>query len=468
MATHTPPDEGDLRRAIRLPHATAMVAGTIIGASIFVQPSQVTGQVPSATGAALVWILAGTLTLLGALVTAELASAYPTTGGVYVYLREAFGPLAGFLWGWAMFWTMHTGIIAAIAMVMASYLGFFFQLGAEAQRAVAIAGVLGLSWINYLGVQHGTRLQTAITVVKIGAIVLMVAAGFALAPGMDHAAIEAGTGASSAGAVGTGQGPAGAGLLGGGGLSGLLSGLAAGLFAFGGWHMVTYNAGETVDPERTIPRSLMLGVLVVTACYVALNAVYFRILPIGEVIASERVAADAAEALLGYRAGAVMTGLVVLSSFGALAGIVLAGPRVYYAMARDGLIFSWFGELHPEHRTPHRAIILQVAWAAVLIWTGTYRQLFTRVIYTEWIFFGAMAVGLLLLRNRGATARYTAPGGPVLPIVFACAAFAVAIHEAVANPVNSAQGLGLVAVGAPVFYVWSRFRGPTSSLGETG
>ena len=258
----------------------------------------------------------------------------------------------------------------------------------------------------------------------------------------------------------------GPGLLGGGGLSGLLSGLAAGLFAFGGWHMVTYTAGETVDPEATIPRSLMLGVLIVTACYVALNAVYFRILPLEDVIASERIAADAAEALLGFNAGAAITALVVVSAFGALAGIVLAGPRVYWAMARDGHFFAWFGELHPEHRTPHRAIVLQAAWASVLIWTGTYRQLFTRVIYTEWIFFRAMALGLLVLRRRGAEPRYRAPGGPLLPIAFAAAAFAVAAHEAVANPTNSVQGLGLVAVGAPVFYLWSRLR-PSPSPGAT-
>jgi APA family basic amino acid/polyamine antiporter len=434
-----------------------MVAGTIIGASIFVQPSQVTGQVPSFTGAALVWVLAGVLTLLGALVTAELASAFPATGGVYVYLREAFGPLAGFLWGWAMFWTMHTGIIAAIAMVMASYVGFFFQLDATGQRSVAIAAVFALSWVNYLGVHHGTVLQTAITAVKVGAIALMVAAGFALAPGAGE------PNALVAAEVATAAKP---GLLGGGGISGLLSGLAAGLFAFGGWHMVTYNAGETVEPERTIPRSLMLGVMIVTVCYVALNAVYFRILPIDRVIASERVAADAAEALLGFGAGAVMTGLVVLSAFGALAGIVLAGPRVYYAMAGDEQVFAWLGALHPRHRTPHRAIVLQAGWAAVLIWTGTYRQLFTRVIYTEWIFFGAMALGLLILRSRGAEPRYTVPGGVFLPIVFALTAFAVAAHEAVTNPANSIQGLGLVALGAPVYYLWSRARGSSHHPGE--
>ncbi len=427
----------ELRRAIRLPHATAMVAGTIIGASIFVQPSQVTGQVPSFTGAALVWLLAGGLTLMGALVTAELASAYPQTGGVYVYLREAFGPLSGFLWGWAMFWTMHTGIIAAIAMVMASYVGFLAEIGPRGQRIVAIAAVAALSWINYLGVRHGSLLQTAITVVKVAVIVLMVTIGLAL--GSPEAVTRDGTD-----------------LLGGGGLSGLLSGLAAGLFAFGGWHMVTYNAGETVEPARTIPRSLVLGVLIVTVCYVALNGVYFWILPIEHVIASERIAADAAEAVLGFGAGVAMTGLVVFSALGALAGIVLAGPRVYFAMAQDGSVFSWVGALHPRHRTPHRAILLQAIWAAVLIWTGTYRQLFTRVIYTEWIFFGAMALGLIVLRRRGAEPEYLVPIYPALPIVFAASAFAVAVHEILADPAGSLQGLGLVALGAPVFYIWTR------------
>jgi APA family basic amino acid/polyamine antiporter len=167
MTTLTPhPDDGALTRAIRLPHGTAMVVGTIIGASIFVQPSQVTGSVPSLSGAALVWLLGGALTMLGALVTAELSSMHPSTGGVYVYLREAFGPLAGFLWGWAMFWTMHTGIIAAIAMVVASYVGFLVELGPPAQRAVAMIAILALSWVKWLGVRHGSLLQTAITTTR--------------------------------------------------------------------------------------------------------------------------------------------------------------------------------------------------------------------------------------------------------------------------------------------------------------
>jgi basic amino acid/polyamine antiporter, APA family len=463
--------DAPLTQAIRLPHATAMVMGTIIGASIFVQPSQVTGQVPSFAGAALVWLLAGALTMMGALVTAELSSTFPRTGGVYVYLREAFGPLLGFLWGWAMFWTMHSGIIAAIAMVVASYVGFLVELDATGERAVAIAAILSLSWVNWLGVRHGSTLQTAITFAKVAVIVLMVAIGFALggaAGDVGAAGVgSAGAGAAGGAAAGSALGTAG-GLLGGGGLSGLLSGLAAGLFAFGGWHMVTYNAGETVDAARTIPRSLVLGVAVVTVCYVALNAVYFWVLPLDAVIASERIAADAAEAVLGFGAGAAITGLVVFSAFGALAGIVLAGPRVYYAMAQDGLVFRWLGGLHPVRRTPHRAIALQAVWASVLVATGTYRELFTRVIYTEWIFFGLMALGLIAFRRRGLPRAYTSPAFPALPVAFALAAFAVAIHEVAANPVDSALGLGMVAVGAPVFYLWTRYAAPSRALHRSG
>ncbi|HZD04512.1 MAG TPA: amino acid permease, partial [Longimicrobiales bacterium] len=246
-----PTQRTGLRRAIRLHHATAMVAGTIIGASIFVQPSEITGQVPTVAGTAAVWLVAGALTLLGALVTAELASGFPESGGVYVYLREAFGPWLGFLWGWAMFWVMHSGIIAAIAVVFARYVGFLLPLDRGGTTLVAVAAILVLSAVNYAGVRRGSNLQTAFTAVKVLAIVLMVVAGFALGPSR--------VGAPSSVAPPPAAAP---------GVSDFLVALVAALFAFGGWHMVTYNAEETVDPRRTIPRALALGVLVVTICYV--------------------------------------------------------------------------------------------------------------------------------------------------------------------------------------------------------
>ena len=432
-----------MRRSIGPIQATAMVAGTIIGASIFVQPSVITAQVPTLGAVSAVWIVAGVLTLFGALVTAELASAFPATGGVYVFLREAFSPLLGFLWGWAMFWSMHTGIIAAIAMVFATYVGHFVTLDARSVRLVAIAAILALTAINYAGVQHGTRLQTAFTIGKVVAIAGVVVVGFALGS-RDPAVGEPVGAALTAGPTS---------------LRAFALALVAGLFAFGGWHMVTYAAGETHEPERTIPRALLAGTLIVTGSYVALNAVYFHVLPVQQVIASQRIAADAAQAVLGAGAAGAASGLVIFSTFGALSGIVLAGPRVYHAMAGDGLLFRWLGATHPRFRTPHRATALQGLWAAALVATGTYRELFTRVVYTEWIFFGLMAVGLVLLRRRGSYApRYRVWAYPWVPLTFAASSGLIVLNQIASEPGESAFGLSLVALGIPVYWWWIRRR----------
>lgn len=443
-----------LERAIGLPHATAMVVGTIIGASIFVQPSDVTGQVPTTLGIYAVWALCGVLTLFGALVCAELASAWPESGGVYVYLREAYSPALGFLWGWAMFWTMHSGIIAAIAVVCARYVGFFIELDDAGVRGVAIGVILVLSAVNYLGVRHGTRLQAAITAGKVIAVGAVILIGF-LFGGDAHALVSNANAASgiSGGAAGAGAGA---------GTTSMVDfalAMVAGLFAFGGWHMVTYNAEETVDPETTIPKALVLGTLVVTGCYILLNAVYLYVLPMDVVAASDRVAADAANAVLGRGGGAMMSGLVVFSTFGALSGIILAGPRVYYAMSRDGLLFEWCGAIHDRYRTPHRAIALQAIWSSVLVLTGTYRALFTRVIYTEWIFFALMALGLIIVKRRGVSPSYRMPGYPFVPVVFAFTALAIVGNQVVAEPLDSMIGLGIVLVGFPVYWWWGRGSG---------
>jgi len=344
-----PERANELHRAIGLRHATAMVVGTIIGASIFVQPSEVTGQVPSLAGATLVWLTAGALTMLGALVVAELASSMPAAGGVYAYLREQFGDWLGFLWGWAMFWVMHSGIIAAIAMVFASYTAFVVPLSDMSIRLVAVATILVLSAVNYRGVRHGSNLQAVLTLVKVAAIVLMVVVGLALGQPATPNTGDSGP------ALGSGATAAGFAIMGGGTLSDFALAISAALFAFGGWHMVSYNAEETIEPRTTIPRALVWGVAIVTACYIALNGVYFYLLPLDTVISSQHVAADAADAVLGAGGGRAMTALVLVSTFGALAGIILSGPRVYYAMARDGLLFEWIGQVHPRFRTPHRA-----------------------------------------------------------------------------------------------------------------
>ena len=427
----------ELRRAIGLPHATAMVVGIIIGASIFVQPSEITGQVPSVPGVFLVWLISGMLTFFGALVCAELASIFTQTGGVYVYLKKAFSPSIGFLWGWAMFWIMHSGIIAAIAVIFARYVAYFYPLGGMGIKAVAITVIFLLSIINYLGVKQGSRLQLLFTLGKVLAIVLTIVVGFILGSRVSEH-FEAGSFATQSVSI-----------------HDFFLALVAGLFAFGGWHMVTYSSEETIDPQKTIPRALLLGTLVVTLCYIAMNAVYMYVLPLDEVASSTRIAADAADTLIGFGGGAFMSALVIFSTFGALNGIILCGPRVYYSMAQDRLLFDWVGEIHPKFRTPYKAIILQAIWSSVLVATGTYRVLFTRVVYTEWIFFALMAFGLYVFRRRSGIVRgFHIWGYPIVPAIFIVFSVAVVVNQVVSDPGESLFGLAIVLLGVPVYYLW--------------
>ncbi len=433
-----------LQRTLRLPHATSLVIGTIVGASVFVQASEMTRQVASIPAILAAWLVSGVLTLFGALTCAELASGFPRTGGVYVFLYETYGPILGFLWGWAMFWTMHSGIIAAGAVVFARHVAVFTPLADVALRMVAVAVIVTISAINYVGVKIGSTVQTAFTAGKLLAVVLIVLAGFTLGARLSaHFAYGA-----------SGPSPVAA--------HDFLLAIVAGLFAFGGWHVVTYTAGETVNPTRTIPQALTLGIVTVTIVYVALNAVYFYVLPLDRVTASSHVAADSAAVLLGPHAGGAIAALVMFSVFGALSGSMLAAPRVYFAMARDGLLFRWVDDVHPRFHTPHRAIVLQGIWASVLVWTGTYRQLFSRVIFTEWIFFALMAGGIFLLRRRaGYAPAYRVWGYPWTTAVFVAASAAIVINRLVSEPFDSATGLALVAAGVPV-YLLAGLKGRTT------
>lgn len=418
-----------------MPHATALVVGTIVGASIFVQPSEITGIVHTTQGTILVWLASGLLTLFGALICAELASIYTQTGGVYIYLREAFSPAVGFLWGWAMFWSMHSGIIAAIAVIFARYCGFFIPLSDMGLKTVAISVILVHSLINFFGVRHGSNLQMIFTIGKVVAIALIILFGLVLGAEIP-AHFESGSleGTSTS-------------------LNNIMTAMIAGLFAFGGWHMVTYNAEETVDPQSTIPKSLILGTVIVTVCYVALNTVYMYILPLDAVASSSRIAADAANALLGSGGGAFMSALVMFSTFGAIGGIVLIGPRVYYSMANDGLLFKWIGDIHPTYRTPYKAILLQALWSSALVWTGTYRELFTRVIFTEWIFFGLMGIGLFIVRKRRIERQYSIIGYPVVPAIFIVASFVIVANHLFNKPVEGISGLALLLAGLIIYYI---------------
>jgi len=415
------------------------VVGTIIGASIFVQASELTKLVPDPTLVILAWAVAGVLTMIGALVCAELSSAYPSTGGVYVFFREIYSPTLGFVWGWAMFWTMHSGILAAIASIFARYAAVLVPLGPTGQKIVAVAAILLLSAVNYRGVKFGSGLQSAFTLVKVLAVFVIMALGFyfdAQRSGLDVEMTLGNPGIS---------------------MRDFFLAVGAGLFAFGGWHMVTYTAEETVDPTRTIPRSLVIGVALVTTCYIGLNVVYLSVLPIEAVIASPRVAADTFEVLIGPRAAVAISALVVFSSFGALNGIVLVGPRVYYQMAQDRLWFKFAGHLHPQFQTPDRAIIAQAVWSSLLVMTGSYRALFTRVIYTEWIFFALLALGVVIMRKRpGYAPKWRMALVPLAPILFIVVSLMIVVNQIRVDVWSAAGGLGIVATGFPAYYFWAR------------
>jgi basic amino acid/polyamine antiporter, APA family len=235
--------------------------------------------------------------------------------------------------------------------------------------------------------------------------------------------------------------------------------IGAGLFAYGGWHMVTYAAGETRDPAKSLPRALMAGTAVVTGCYMLLNGGYLYVMPLSEVAHSARVATDATQRVLGLAAGGVISVLVVVSAVGALNGIILAGPRVYYAMAQDGLAFRWMGAVHPKRQTPHLAIAAQAVWSCLLVATNSYRELFTRVVYTEWLFFAVLAAGLFILRRRtGWRPRYLGRAFPLAPLLFIVASLAIAVNQIRANPRGSMSGLGLLLVGVPVYFFTAKAR----------
>src|SRR6476646_10339709 len=425
---------------------TSMVVGIIVGASIFVQPSEVTRLVPNRSGVILAWLGSGLLTLCAALVCAELSRLFPETGGVYVFLKQIYSPALGFLWGWTMFFVMHAGILAAIAVVLARYAGYFFGFGDTGVRLLAMAAILFVSFIQYLGVKPGSAVQVTLTAAKVCAVALLCALIFTVGKAAHHEVVVSVDQPIHFVSFGLA--------------------VAAGLFAFGGWHMVSYSAGETRNPERTIPRALILGVLIVTACYTLLNAAYLYVMPLGSVATSTRVAAEAMERVLGPVCSKAITVVIIVSALGSLNGIALAGPRVYYAMAQDGLAFRWMGALHPKRQTPYLAIAAQAVWTCILATTNSYRALFSRVIYTEWLFFALLAAGIFLLYHRGNyTPKFLGFAFPLVPAVSFLTSAAIAVNQIWAAPRDSFIGLGLLLLGLPVYFFWAR-RNTTKTLPE--
>ena len=424
-------------RRIGLFSGTMLVVGGIIGSGIFLNPAIVAQRVGSARLIMLTWLIGAGVALLGAFIFAELGARRPAAGGGYVYLRDAFGALPAFLYGWALLLAIATGAAAAVAVTFANYASPLWGLGPAAEPWLAAGAIALLSAINIVGVRPGTLTQNVFTLLKLAAIIVLVI-GAVVGPAPAASALPLAHATTPlVVAIGTALVPV--------------------LFAYGGWQQTNFVAEEMVDVERNLPRALIIGVAIVAIVYLAVNLTYLRVLGVPALAASRAPAAEVMGAWFGDAGRRVIAAGIAVSTFGFLNLVILVTPRVYQAMARDGLFFARFAELHPRFRTPAAAILVQGLWAIGLLLSGSYGQLLDYVTFADWIFFGFTAATLFVYRRDASAAPgYRAPFHPLSTLLF-CAACVYVVAGAVAsNPRNALYGTLLLAAGVPVFLFWSR------------
>ena len=452
MASPTPL----LDQRLGLLSATTLVIGSMIGSGIFIVSADISRQVGSPGLLIAAWVFTALLTMMAALSYGELAAMMPQAGGQYVYLREAFGPLAGFLFGWTMFLVIQTGTIAAVAVAFAKFAGVFFPGIAagnqilpfvNTQQLVAIAIVLLLTWVNTRGIGIGSLVQNVFTVAKTGALLGLVLLGLIL--GRNDAAISAnftnfwGDGVS-------------------GWLMVKLVGVAlvGSLFSSDAWNNVTFTAGEIRDPQRNVPLSLVLGVGIVSLLYIACNLVYLSVLPLEAIKTApqDRVATLVVSQFMGTGAAQVMAIAIMVSTFGCVNGLILAGARVFYAMALDGLFFKSVAKLDPVTNAPVMSLVLQCVWTCLLTLTGKYGDLLDYVIFAVLLFYMLTIAGIFVLRRTrpNAPRPYKAWGYPFLPAAYILLAGLVEVLLLLYKPAYTWPGLIIVLTGIPVFYLWRR------------
>ncbi|MGH7458139.1 MAG: APC family permease [Longimicrobiaceae bacterium] len=433
-----------LERTLGLRDLTLIVVGTVIGSGIFIVPGAVLRQSGGDVGVALlVWLVAGILSLLGALTYGELGAADPEAGGIYVYVRDAFGPLPAFLYGWTLFFVISSGSVATLAVAFTAYLNQLVPLGSGAARVMAVLMIAAVAAINVRGTREGATVQNWTTIFKVGAIVLMSAA--LLAMGRDFAPDSAGPWPETLSLP----------LLSGVGLA-----MIGVLWAYEGWQYVTFSAGETIDPQRTFPRGIVIGTAALIGIYLLANIAYIAALGPTAASQSDSIAADAVSALMGPTAGKFIAVAILISMFSAANGVTLTAPRVYFAMARDGIFFRRLAEVHPRFGTPAFAILAGSAWAMLLAVTGTFEQLLTYVVFVGWIFYalGAMSIFVYRRRRPEALKPFRVPGYPWTPLLFVLAAAAIVINTLFAQPGRAMLGISVVLLGTPAFYLWNARR----------
>ncbi len=436
-AAETP---NQLRRILGMWDLVLMIIGTVIGSGIFLVPGAVLRAVGNSVPLGLtVWLAGGILSLLGALTYGELSSMKPRAGGLYVYIRDCFGAFPAFLFGWTLFFVISSGSIATLAVAFGNYLGEFLQLSAWETKSVALLVILVITAVNVRGTRQSADLLNVTTAIKVTAILVVSAVLlwqgrnpiFGSGDQTDHQSM---------------------------GVSGFGLAMISVLWAYEGWQYVTYSAGETINPQRTFPLAFLIGSAALIAIYLFANLGYLAALGASGVAGSTRVAATALGAVVSHGAGKIVAIAILISMFSAANSIMLNAPRVYYAMARDGLFFHSLSQVHPRFGTPALAVGAAGIWSAVLAASGTFEQLLTYVVFIGWIFYALAAASIFIYRKRAPEAArpYRVPAYPWTPIVFILAAMALVGNTIATQPVRAAIGLGIVFLGAPAYAFWRR------------
>lgn len=420
--------------------ATSIVVGIVIGTGIFIVPAQVMRSMGTKDAALAVWAVAGLLSLFGALSFAELAAMMPKAGGQYVYLREAYGPLVGYLCGWSFFVAAQTGGIAVLAVGFGEYANEFLPLSSWQQKAIAAAAIVLLTAVNYRGARQGGALQAVLTGAKVGALAAIILLGYVLVKG-------------SPGGPATLAAPVGHRFVASFGVA-----MVGAFWAFDGWNACTFASEEVKRPELVVPVALVAGLIGTIGLYVALNLVYFRVLPLDKMADSARVGADAATVIFGHKGSLLVSLLIIISTLGSLNGSILAAPRVYYAMARDGLFFRWCAHVHPRFHTPDAALIVQALWAIILVAAGTYEQLYTYVVFAAFVFYALAAWAVVVLRRKrpDAPRPYRVFGYPYVPALFVLGSAWFLANTLWEEPREAAGGAVMLGVGALIYGFWKR------------
>ncbi len=448
----------ELRRELGLWPAASIVVGTVIGSGIFLVPRAMVQRVGTPGMVFFVWVFGGLLSLAGALTYSELAAALPEAGGEYNYLREAYGPIWGFLYSWTQMWVAKSGSIATLGTGFFYYLTTFFPkldgvfytvplpigpgggpLELRYGQLFAMALILLLAWLNYYGVKLGGNVQLAVTGVKVALIAFIIIAGLAF-----------GTAQATLPAAAAPAAPLTA--------AGFFAALVGALWAYDGWNNVSMVASEIRDPQRNLPRALIWGTAAVIGIYLLTNAAYFHVLTAAEVGSSPRVAAEMMSRIFARPGAAAVSVAAMISIFAALNGSILSGSRVPYAAARDGLFFSALARVNPRHHTPGVSVLALSAWSALLVLSGRYEQLYTYVIFASWILYGMTTAAVIVLRKKrpDLPRPYRTLGYPWVPILFVLVATVLVLSTLKDSPRESIMGIGLILMGVPFYFYWSR------------